>query len=120
MGVALIAAALAEKFVAPTITLLVLRSHPELDLLGTMGIAGEPETFTLLAGSVELVLGGLLLAGAGSQLVALAALGPLVATVPLFGATEIVGHLPIYGVLLAIAILAPAPVRRAAPAEAMS
>jgi len=114
VGVGLIAAALTEKLAVPAITVAVLRSHPELNLLDVAGIDAGPETFTLLAGCVEVLLGGLLLAGVASQLVALAALVPLVATVPLFGVTELVGHLPIYGVLLAIAALAVRPAARAA------
>jgi len=118
MGVALVTAALAEKLLAPSMTILVLDSHPELDLLGALGIGSGPATFTLVAGSVELLLGGLLLAGVALPLVALVTLGPLVATVPVFGVTEVVGHLPIYGVLLAIAALSLAPVPQAAAAEA--
>jgi hypothetical protein len=117
MGVALVTAALAEKLLAPSMTILVLDSHPELDVLGAIGIGSGPATFTLVAGSVELLLGGLLLARVALPLVALVTLGPLVATVPVFGVTEVVGHLPIYGALLAIAALSLAPVPRAAAAE---
>jgi hypothetical protein len=111
MGVGLIAAAVVEKVAVPSLTVAVLESHPQLNLLADMGLAGGPDRFTLLLGCVELVLGGLLLSGTAIQLVALVTLGPLVATVPLFGATELIGHLPIYGVLLAIAVLAPARTR---------
>ena len=112
MGLALIAAATIEKLARPAMMILVVRAHPQLNVLADAGLTSGPETFTLLTGCVEVLLGALLLTGVASHLVALATLGPLVATVPLFGATELVGHLPIYGVLLVIAALAaptPAP-----------
>jgi len=114
MGVALIAVAMTEKLAAPAITETVLGSHPELNVLAVLGIGADPETFTLAAGCVEILLGLLLLAGTAPQVVALAVLFPFVATLPLFGVTELVGHLPIYGTLLTLAALAPLPVVDAA------
>ncbi len=59
----------------------------------------------MVAGSVELLFGLLLISGALPQVVALLAAVPFTATVAIFGATELLGHLPFYGVLLAFLVL---------------
>jgi hypothetical protein len=103
LGVSLVTASLTEKLVAPEITAEVLRAHPQLDPLTMIGVAVPEATFVRVAGAVELVLGLLLVSGIGGRAVALVAIVPFVATVPIFGLAEIVGHLPIYAVLIAVA-----------------
>jgi hypothetical protein len=47
----------------------------------------------------------LVLSGAAPQVVALVAAVPFTASLALFGGTELIGHLPVYGVLLTLLVL---------------
>lgn len=57
-----------------------------------------------VAGSVELLFGLLVLSGALPQVVVLVAAVPFNATLLLFGRTELIGHLPVYGVFLTLLV----------------
>jgi hypothetical protein len=114
LGVTLVVAAFTEKLGSPGVTAALLDSDPSLNLLGALSV-GET-TFIRLVGTAELLLGLLLVTGAAPELAALAAGLPFLATVPVFGVTELVGHLPVYVALLALAVHAVAAV--AAPAVA--
>jgi hypothetical protein len=67
------------------------------------------EQFVVLAGCVELLFGLLVLSGAAPQVVGLVAAVPFTASLALFGSTELIGHLPVYGVLLAFVVLGSSP-----------
>jgi hypothetical protein len=54
----------------------------------------------------------LVLSGAAPQVVALVAAVPFTASLALFGGTELIGHLPVYGVLLTLLVLGSARPRR--------
>ena len=103
-----------EKLGSPGVAAALLDGDPSLNVLGTLGVSEG--TFIRLAGTAEVLLGLLLVTGAAPELVALTAAVPFLATVPVFGVTELVGHLPIYVALLALAVHAVAPA--AAPAVA--
>lgn len=51
------------------------------------------------------MFGLLVISGALPQVVALVAAVPFTATLALFGTTELLGHLPVYGVLLTLLLL---------------
>jgi hypothetical protein len=53
---------------------------------------------------VELLFGLLVISGALPQVAVLVAAVPFNATLVLFGQTELVGHLPVYGVFLALLV----------------
>jgi hypothetical protein len=53
---------------------------------------------------VELLFGLLVISGAMPQLAVLVAAVPFNATLVLFGQAELVGHLPVYGVFLALLV----------------
>ena len=57
-----------------------------------------------LAGATELLFGLLVISGAFPQVAVLVAMVPFIATLLLFGQTEMVGHLPVYGVFLALLV----------------
>ena len=63
-----------------------------------------PATFVAVAGAVELLFGLLVISGALPQVAVLVAMVPFNATLALFGQTELVGHLPVYGVFLALLV----------------
>ncbi len=113
LGVTLVVAAFTEKLGSPGVTAALLDSYPSLDVPGALGV-GEANLIRLV-GAAEVLLGLLLVTGAAPELVALAAGLPFLATVPVFGVTELVGHIPIYVALFALAVDAVAAV--AAPAS---
>ncbi len=102
VGVALIALAFTEKFTNPVMAVHTLEEFPALDVFGMAGIHLAPETFVVVAGSIELLFGLLVLSGALPQVAVLVAMVPFNATLALFGQAELVGHLPVYGVFLAL------------------
>jgi uncharacterized membrane protein YphA (DoxX/SURF4 family) len=102
VGVALIALAFTEKFTNPVMAMHTLEEYPALDVFALAGIHLPPETFVAVAGSVELLFGLLVISGALPQVAVLVAMVPFNATLLLFGQTELVGHLPVYGVFLAL------------------
>jgi len=104
VGVALIALAFTEKFMNPAMAGETLRQYPELNVLATIGVPVSDATFIVIAGTVELLFGLLVLSGAAPQVAVLVAAVPFNATLILFGQTELVGHLPVYGVFLALLV----------------
>lgn len=104
VGAALIALAFTEKLTNPAMALDTLEQFPSLDVLGLVGIHVAPETFVVVAGAVELLFGLLVLSGALPQVAVLVAMVPFNVTLLLFGQTEMVGHLPVYGVFLALLV----------------
>ena len=104
VGVALIALAFTEKFTNPAMAVHTLSEYPALDVFALVGVHLSPETFVAVAGSVELLFGLLVISGALPQVAVLVAMVPFNATLALFGQTELVGHLPVYGVFLALLV----------------
>lgn len=104
VGTALIALAFTEKLTNPAMAMHTLQEYPALDVFSLVGIHLAPEAFVAVAGSVELLFGLLVLSGALPQVAVLVAAVPFNATLLLFGQTELVGHLPVYGVFLALLV----------------
>ena len=109
VGVALIVLAFTEKLTNPVMAVDTLEHYPSLDVFGLVGIHLAPETFVAIAGAVELLFGLLVISGAFPQVAVLVAMVPFNATLLLFGQTEMVGHLPVYGVFLALLVYGSAP-----------
>ena len=87
----------------PAMGVAMLEQQPVLNLLAPMGVSAEQ--FVLFAGCAELLFALLVLSGATPQVVALVAAVPLTSSLALFGVPELVGHLPVYGVLLTLLVL---------------
>ena len=104
VGVALIVLAFTEKLTNPAMAVETLKDFPSLDVFGLVGIHLAPETFVAVAGATELLFGLLIISGAFPQVAVLVAMVPFNATLLLFGQTEMVGHLPVYGVFLALLV----------------
>lgn len=104
VGVALVSLAFTEKFTNPAMATHTLAEYPALDVFRLVGIDLAPTTFVAVAGAVELLFGLLVLSGALPQVAVLVAMVPFNATLALFGQTELVGHLPVYGVFLALLV----------------
>jgi len=103
-GGALITLAFAEKFANPALARETLRLYPQLDVLALVGIHLPADTFIAVAGATELLFGLLVISGALPQVAVLVAGIPFNATLLLFGGTELLGHLPVYGVFLALLV----------------
>ena len=106
-AVSLVSLAVVEKLANPAMGVAMLEQQPVLNLLAPLGVSAEQ--FVVLAGCVELLFGLLVLSGAAPQVVGLVAAVPFTASLALFGTTELVGHLPVYGVLLAFVVLGSSP-----------
>ena len=99
----LITLAVVEKLANPAMAEAMLVQEPVLDLLAPIGVSTA--TFALIAGLTEVLFGLLVLSGSTPQVVALVAAVPFTATLFVFGGTELIGHLPVYGVLLSLLLL---------------
>lgn len=113
-GLALIVLAFSEKLLVPDLAAELLVEFPEVDVFRILGVAVAPETYVLIAGLTELLFGLLLISGAAPQAAVLAAGVPFNLTLLVFDRYELIGHLPVYGVLLALLVYGSAP--RLAPA----
>ncbi|MEJ7795750.1 MAG: hypothetical protein WKF50_09370, partial [Nocardioides sp.] len=102
VGVALIALAFTEKFTHPALAQQTLQDYPALNVFALVGIPVPDLSFVAVAGAIELLFGLLMISGALPQVAVLVAAVPFNATLLIFGQTELVGHLPVYGVFLAL------------------
>lgn len=102
-AVSLISLAVVEKLANPAMGAAMLEQQPVLNLLAPLGVSAAH--FVVFAGAVELLFGLLVLSGATPQVVGLVAAVPFTATLALFGTTELIGHLPVYGVLLVFVVM---------------
>ena len=103
-GLALILVAFAEKLATPDMAVQFLADHPELNVAQQIGIGMSDLEFARLAGGIEVLFGLLLISGALPQAIVLIAGIPFNATLWFFGANELMGHLPIYGAMLALLV----------------
>jgi hypothetical protein len=103
-GGALITLAFAEKLANPALARETLRLFPQLDVFALVGIHVPVDTFVAVAGATELLFGLLVISGALPQVAVLVAGIPFNATLILFGGTELLGHLPVYGIFLTLLV----------------
>jgi uncharacterized membrane protein YphA (DoxX/SURF4 family) len=102
MGVGIAFGALTEKLLDPGLAGALLAERPYLNVITGLGVPNDQ--FAYLAGLTELVIGLVIVSG---QLTRPAmALGAVLfaATLPIFGWTELLGHLPYYGIMLTLFI----------------
>ncbi len=114
VAVALVTLAFSEKLTNPDLARATLDAYPRLDVFALVGIHVDHLTFIAVAGAIELLFGLLVLSGALPQVAALVAAVPFTATLLLFGQTELVGHLPVYGVFLTLLVYGSDPATAAA------
>jgi uncharacterized membrane protein YphA (DoxX/SURF4 family) len=104
VATSLVTLAFSEKFTNPELARNTLAEYPQLDVLALAGLHVPTDVFIAVAGAVELLFGLLVLSGALPQVAVLVAAVPFNATLLLFGTTEVIGHLPVYGVFLALLV----------------
>jgi hypothetical protein len=103
-GLALVVLAFSEKFANPALAREFIANYPAFDLFQTLGVPLGADAFIRLAAAVELLFGLLLISGRMPQVAVIAAGIPFNATLFFLGRTELIGHLPVYGVMLALLV----------------
>lgn len=104
VGATLIVLAFTEKLANPTLALEFLDQYPALNLFDALGLPLSDAMFVRFAGAVEVLFGLLLISGALPQVAVIVAGIPFNATLFFFGASELIGHLPVYGAMLALLV----------------
>ena len=102
LGFGIALGALTEKLLDPGLAQALLDQRPFLNIARPFGI-GDPQ-FAYLAGVGELVIGAVIISGQLTR--PAAAIGALIftATLPIFGWSELLGHLPFYGIMFMLFI----------------
>jgi hypothetical protein len=104
VGLALVVLAFSEKFANPDLARGFIDGYPAFDLFGTLGLPLHADTFIRFAASIELLFGLLLISGRMPQLAVIVAGIPFNATLFFLGRVELIGHLPVYGAMLALLV----------------
>ena len=104
VGGSLIVLAFSEKLARPALAAAFLHRFPAFNLLRTIGLDAGDTAFIRVAGAVELLFGLLIVSGALPQVAVIVAGIPFNATLFFLGAEELIGHLPIYGAMLALLV----------------
>jgi hypothetical protein len=103
-GLALVVLAFSEKFANPALAREFIGNYPAFDLFDLLGIPLSGDAFIRVAGTIELLFGLLLISGRMPQVAVIVAGIPFNATLFFLGRTELIGHLPVYGVMLALLV----------------
>ncbi|HEV2126508.1 MAG TPA: hypothetical protein VGW38_27435, partial [Chloroflexota bacterium] len=98
-GFAFLTLGLADKVWNPDLGQAFLERYPHFNVLRLAGLEVSDPFFILAAGVIETAIGLLLLSGFLTRLVILLLLVPFNITVPFLPAEEMIGHLPIFGIL---------------------
>lgn len=106
LGLSFVFVAFTEKFANLQLAQAFLDRYP-LNFTGALGVPLPDEVFILCAGSVELLVGLFLVFSIFPREIVLVALIPVNLTLTVFNYTELLGHLPIYGVLAVLLIWEP-------------
>ena len=106
LGVSLTVVALTEKFANLPFALDFLKKYP-LNFTHAFGIPMPDEIFVLCAATVELIVGLWIAFGIFPREVILIAWLPFNLTLSVFNVTELVGHLPIYGIMAMLLVFEP-------------
>ena len=104
VGGSLIILAFTEKLARPRLAIDFLDKFPAFNILQDLGLDVGDLAFIRIAGAIELLFGLLLVSAALPQLVVIAAGIPFNATLFFLGTKELIGHLPIYGAMLALLV----------------
>lgn len=103
MGVGLTMVALTEKLANPELARAFLQSHP-LNFTKWLHIPMSDDMFVLCAGTTELVIGLCLLFGIFPRLIVVSMWLFINMSLTVFSWIELVGHLPIYGVMAVLLV----------------
>jgi hypothetical protein len=104
VGGALVVLAFTEKLARPDLAIAFLDRYPAFNILQALGLSVSDSAFIRIAGGVELLFGLLIVSGALPQVTVIAAGIPFNATLFFLGPSELIGHLPVYGAMLALIV----------------
>ena len=104
VGLALLVLAFTEKLARPALAVAFLDDYPAFNLFRVLGLPGGELTFIRVAGAIELLFALLILSGSIPQLAVIIAGIPFNTTLFFLGPSELIGHLPIYGAMLALLV----------------
>ena len=100
LGFGIAFTALTEKLLDPGLAQALLDLKPFLNIVRPIGI-GDPQ-FAFIAGLTELAIGVVIMSGQLTRPVMTIGAILFTATVPIFGWTEQIGHLPFYGIMFVL------------------
>ncbi len=100
-GLGIVALGFGEKLWNPELGVAFLR-HNDFNFLRGWGVSDRE--FVLLAGYVEVTVGALIASGFLVRLVIALAWFPFNLTLPFMGVEELIGHLPVYGVMVVLLV----------------
>jgi uncharacterized membrane protein YphA (DoxX/SURF4 family) len=106
LGLGLTVVAFTEKLANPELSKAFLGQYP-LNFTAWMGLPMSDELFVLCAGTTELVIGLCLIFGFFPRTIILTAWVFINMTLTIFDWVELVGHLPLYGVMAVLLIWTP-------------
>jgi uncharacterized membrane protein YphA (DoxX/SURF4 family) len=98
-GLAFLFIALGDKIWNPDLGVAFLERYPHFNVLRLAGLDVPDQTFAFVAGVIETAAGLLLISGFLTRVVIAVLLVPFNLTVPFLPAEEMIGHLPIFGIL---------------------
>ena len=102
LGFGIAFTALTEKLLDPGLAQALLTERPYLNVARVIGI-GDPQ-FAFLAGLTELTVGAVVMSGQLTRPAMAVGAVLFTATLPFFGWTELLGHLPFYGIMVVLFI----------------
>lgn len=111
LGVSLAVVAFTEKFANLPLALDFLKRYP-LNFTHAIGIPLPDDIFVLCAATVELIVGLWIAFGIFPREIILIAWFPFNLTLSVFNVTELVGHLPIYGIMAMLLVWNPGEANR--------
>lgn len=106
LGLGFAFVAFSEKLANPALATSFLAQYP-LNFTPALGIPLSDQAFIWCAGTAELLIGLFLAFGLFPRVIIIAAWGIINLTLTIFSWVELVGHLPIYGILAVLLIWAP-------------
>jgi uncharacterized membrane protein YphA (DoxX/SURF4 family) len=106
MGVGFVIVAFTEKLANPILARTFLSQFP-LNFTAATGFPLSNDTFIWCAGTTELLIGLFLALGIFPRVIIIAAWGVINLTLTIFSWVELVGHLPIYGIMAVLLVWAP-------------
>jgi uncharacterized membrane protein YphA (DoxX/SURF4 family) len=98
--------AFSEKLANPALAIAFLDQH-NLNFTPALGVPLSDQAFIWCAGTAELVIGLFLAFGIFPRVIIIAAWGIINLTLTIFSWVELVGHLPIYGIMAVLLVWAP-------------
>jgi len=100
-GISIVSVAFTEKLLVPEAGVAFLADHPNFNVMQSLFGWGwwTDERFTIAAGVVEAAAGVLLISGVMTRVVILTLLVPFNLTVAFLPPIELLGHLPIFGIM---------------------